>query len=125
MTSTLYLTNQYFKQIIKEIALQYKKSRCEITGSKKNLTVHHCISAKELIKQAAEINGLEYHRLIKDYNQEERILIIRSLHDLHRIHKDQLVTLERDIHKRYHEVNTEISEETYKIFKKQHKKRHR
>lgn len=110
----LYLTTAYFRSYAQEIQKQYKKTRCQITGTNKYLSVHHIIAYKDLLKEAFRIAGVTYKRKVADISLEDREKVITALHILH--NKDNVVTINRELHKQYHKHYKEVNEETWKAF---------
>lgn len=121
----LYLTTFYFRPYAQEILKQYKKTRCELTGSNQRLTVHHIISYKQLLIQAFELAGVPYRRKIADVTLEDREKVIAALHKVHS--KDIVITITKDIHDQYHKKFKIVNEETwatYLAFRKREQLKH-
>lgn len=110
----LYLTTAYFRTYVQEIQKQYKKTRCEVTGTTKCLTVHHLTAYTELLKQAFFLAGVPYKKKIIDISLEDREKVISALHKLH--NKDNVVTVTRTQHELYHRTYQEINLETWQLF---------
>lgn len=119
----LYLTTQYFRTYVNEIQKAYKQTRCCITGTKDNLTVHHTTSYKELLLQAFEAAGVPYSKYIAGVSQEQISLVIDQLIRLHQ--ETKLYTVCRSMHNRYHNNYEAINIETWEHFVAYQKRRKR
>lgn len=118
MTDLTKSTN-YFRRYITDVILENKDKKCNISGTKDNLTVHHLnISFLQLLKEAYAAANVTYRPHMINLTVEERKMIKEQLIKLH-YEKAEFVTLSHSIHKKYHELNkNNISREQFDCFKK-------
>lgn len=116
--TNLYYTVNYFRIFIDDIVLSNKDTKCDISGEKKNLVVHHLnIGYSKLLHEAFDNVNIKFQNRIADLTLDQIDLVKDELIKLHK-EKAKFVTLTYGEHKRYHEIyKNEITEEAYKEFK--------
>ena len=85
--------------------------RCEITGKKGNLNVHHMYSFKKILLYTLEELNIEYKNVFGDYSQEEREKIFKRL-DYNNRKMAQPVVMLKSIHKKFHKFCGGFTRET-------------
>ena len=100
---------------------------CFVSGKKStkknsvNLTVHHLTAFDDIIREAHENLGLEFHYNTKDYSKED---LTRLEDEMKRLHIDiPVIVLTKELHDLIHKTygqNVDLS--TIREFKKQYRK---
>jgi len=76
--------------------------KCYITGSTKNLVVHHLISFSKIYYSVLKKNNIEIKRKFNDYSKEELDLITKIFSDEH--NKVLGIVITKSIHNKFHKL---------------------
>lgn len=103
----------------KEDSFKEYEYKCDITGNKKNLIIHHLYNFNLIIKELFEGRQDFIKTTINEYSEEELEHLIKKCNDLH--YKYGLgVCLTENMHKEFHSIYGKINntKEQYEEFKK-------
>lgn len=118
----LHKLNKFLRKEVNKSGWAKRAKRCYITGSTRNLEVHHDgMSFSQIVKTALKNLSIKYSgEYVENYSTVELILIKNEVIKLHNLYA-RPITLASDIHLELHKIyGSNVSNEQLEEFKTQY-----